>query len=146
MKSCFQRPLETFLYTLRSCLSYREGSFRLVLHASKKSCPYDTPIRLCVRKSEKSLYFEKWSPKCGWNILVKPAFLRWNFFPRASRTFSTQLTIMFKVYKTFSKNVSLRSENNWGYTIHTSENIYKKRFTFQKPKRFGHSSPDTTEV
>ena len=50
----FQRPLENFLLTLRTCSRYLRGPPNLALCArKKKSWPHDAPIRFYVRKSEK---------------------------------------------------------------------------------------------
>ena len=59
----FQRSLENFSWTLWTCSRYLKGAPNQVLCLSTKSWPHDKPIRLYVRKIEKSWYFEKMTLK-----------------------------------------------------------------------------------
>ena len=78
-KSFFEKPLETFLLTLRACSRYLKSLQRLYLCACpvKKSWPYDTPIRLYVGKSEKSWDFWKMKLKMGIEYSDKTSYFQY---------------------------------------------------------------------
>ena len=66
VETFFQMLLEIVSRALPKRSRYLGGPLNIALCiGKKKSWPYDTPIRLYVRKSEKSWDFEKWSPKSG---------------------------------------------------------------------------------
>ena len=77
----FQRPLETFLWTLRTCSSYLKCLLNLALCVSKISWPHDTPIKFYVMISEKCWDFEKMKLKIGLEYSDKtPFFIMFSYF------------------------------------------------------------------
>ena len=95
----------------------------MYLWVSKKSWPYDTPIKLYVRKSEKSLDCEKWRSKSAWKILTKPHVLSWDFFSNATRKFSVDFMNTFNVSGRSAQLWSLRRWKNRDYTTCPSDYI-----------------------
>ena len=93
----FQAALENFLWALRQRWRHLGCSLDFVLCVSKKSWPYDAPIWLYVRKSEKSWDFEKWSSKSCRIFWQNPMFWTGTFFSNDSRKFSMRSTTTFKV-------------------------------------------------
>ena len=55
----FQRPLENFLLTLRTCSRYLKGALNLAFCVSKKSWPYDRPIKKISKKTPKNPIFTR---------------------------------------------------------------------------------------
>ena len=94
-----------------------------IFESVKKSWPYDTPIKLYVRKSEKSLDCEKWRSKSAWKILTKPHVLSWDFFSNATRKFSVDFMNTFNVSGRSAQLWSLRRWKNRDYTTCPSDYI-----------------------
>ena len=63
----FQRPLEIFLWTLRTCSGYLEGPPNLALCVSKQIVTVRHTNQIICQEE-----WKKWSSKWGKNILTKP--------------------------------------------------------------------------
>ena len=63
---------------------------------------------LCQEKWKILDFLRKSGLKTGWDFLTKPCFLRWNFFSKGCRKFSTHFTTMFKVFRRSAQLSSLR--------------------------------------
>ena len=73
----FQRPLENFVWTLRTCSRYLRGPPNLVLCVSKKNRDRTThKSDYMLGKVKKFEILKKWSSKSGQNILTNVNFFR----------------------------------------------------------------------
>ena len=88
LKLFFQRPLENFLWTLRTCSRYLKGFSNLENCVSKQIVTTRHTKRIIWQEKQKNWDFEKWSSKCGWNILIFLSIFGVGtqfFWPRNSR-------------------------------------------------------------
>jgi len=71
----FQRPLEIFLLTLRTCSRCLKGPLNLALCVRKKNRDRTTHLSdFMSGKVKKVEILKKWSSKSSWDILTKPHF------------------------------------------------------------------------
>ena len=104
----FQRLLENFPLTLRTCSRYRKGQLNLVLCGSKEIVSIRAPIRFYVKKVKK-LRFWKNEAQIGLEYSDKtPFFWGETFFSKVSRKFCVDFTNTFKVLQRSTEPSSLR--------------------------------------
>ena len=70
--------------------------------------------------------------KSGWYMVQKYLFLRWIFFSKSLKKFSSRRIVTFNISGRFSKIISLLSKKNWSHTTHRSKDIDKKPVRFEK--------------
>jgi len=122
-ENVFQMSLKYVLWTLRICLEYLKGQPDLYCCPSKKKAwPHDTPIRLYVRKSERSWDFQTMKLKMRleysifWQNLIFWAETLFstlhNFEFQTTDSHIKKLTALLGLGKTLSQIVC-QSDTNW---------------------------------
>ena len=123
IKFFFKSSKKIFCVLYENVQGIWKARLTCIFESVKKSWPYDTPIKLYVRKSEKSLDCEKWRSKSAWKILTKPHVLSWDFFSNATRKFSVDFMNTFNVSGRSAQLWSLRRWKNRDYTTCPSDYI-----------------------